>query len=77
LIADTKGAEENIWSREGGWRRLHNEKLHILYTSPNYYLGDQVREDEVGDACIIYGRNEKCIQYFGWKTRREETTWKT
>jgi hypothetical protein len=19
----------------GGWRRLHNEELHILYTSPN------------------------------------------
>jgi hypothetical protein len=20
---------------EGGWRRLHNEELHNLYTSPN------------------------------------------
>jgi hypothetical protein len=29
-----QGAEENIWTYEGGWRRLHNEELHNLYTSP-------------------------------------------
>jgi hypothetical protein len=26
---------------EGGWRRLHKEELHNLYTSPN----DQIKED--------------------------------
>jgi hypothetical protein len=24
---------------EGGWRRLHNEELHNLYTSPNIVIG--------------------------------------
>jgi hypothetical protein len=36
----TQGAEENIWSEEGsmrdevtgGWRKLHNEELHDLYS---------------------------------------------
>jgi hypothetical protein len=35
------------------WRRLRNEKLHKLYTSP-YYLGDQVK-DEMGRACSTLG----------------------
>jgi hypothetical protein len=30
---------ENIWTKReevaGGWRRLHNEELHDLYTSPH------------------------------------------
>jgi GH43 family beta-xylosidase len=33
------GAEENIWTQEaegtGGWRKLHNEELHNLYSTPN------------------------------------------
>jgi hypothetical protein len=32
-------AEENIWTKEdgltGGWRKLHNEELHNLYSSPS------------------------------------------
>jgi len=31
----------------------------------------------MGGACSTRGRGEKCIQYFGWKTWREETTRKT
>jgi hypothetical protein len=31
-----QGSEENIWLQiAGGWRSLHNEKLHNLYASPN------------------------------------------
>jgi hypothetical protein len=34
-----QGAEENTGSKREevaeGWRRLHNEQLHNLYTSPN------------------------------------------
>jgi hypothetical protein len=33
-----QGAEENIWTYEEvarGWRRLHNEELHNMKTSPN------------------------------------------
>jgi hypothetical protein len=39
----------------GGWRRLHNEELYKLYSSPS-----QVKEDEMGRACSTNGekRNE-------------------
>jgi hypothetical protein len=31
----------------------------------------------VDGACGMHGRDEKCIQYFGWKTWKEETAQKT
>jgi hypothetical protein len=31
-------------------------------------LGDQVKDVEVGGTCSTHGRDEKCIQYLGWKT---------
>jgi hypothetical protein len=30
----------------GGWRKLHNEELH-----------NQIKEDEMGEACRRHGRN--------------------
>jgi hypothetical protein len=28
---------EHMWEKvAGGWRRLHNDELHNLYTSPNF-----------------------------------------
>jgi hypothetical protein len=40
LSHSEQGAEENIWTLEGGkmaggWRTLHNEELHNLYDSPD------------------------------------------
>jgi hypothetical protein len=32
----------------GDWRKLHNEELHNLYSSPS---NDQVKEDQMGRAC--------------------------
>jgi hypothetical protein len=37
----------------GAWRKLHNEELHNLYSSPN--IIDQVKEDEMGRACSTNG----------------------
>jgi hypothetical protein len=37
----------------GGWRKLHNEELHNLYSSLN--KNDQVKEDEKGRACSTKG----------------------
>jgi len=31
----------------------------------------------MGGAHSMHGRDEKCIQYFGWKIWSEETTQKT
>jgi hypothetical protein len=33
----------------GGWRKLHNEELHILYSSfTTYYYRDQIKDDIAG-----------------------------
>jgi hypothetical protein len=43
----------------GGWRKLHNEKLPNLYSSPN--ILDQVKEDAMGRACSMNGGEAECI----------------
>jgi hypothetical protein len=57
---------------DGSWRKLYNDELHNLYSSPNI-----VKEDEVGGSCGTHGGGERCLQGFGWEARREETTGKT
>jgi hypothetical protein len=44
----------------GGWRKLHNEELHNLYTSPNIIRMDQVKEDEMCRTCMN-GGEEECM----------------
>jgi hypothetical protein len=56
----------------GGWRKLHNEKLHGLHSQ--YCSGDQSKEDEMDGVCGAHGGGEGCIQHFGWEACREETT---
>ena len=36
------------------WRKLRKEKIHALYATP-YYKGDEINEDEMGEACGMYG----------------------
>jgi hypothetical protein len=50
----------------GGWRRLHNEEIHNLYPSPNVISVIKSRRMRLA-VHIAYRRDEKCIQYFGWK----------
>jgi hypothetical protein len=59
----------------GEWRKLHNEELHNLYSSPDIIR--QVKAKEVGGVCSTHGSGEKCVQGFGGKDRRKEITWKT
>jgi hypothetical protein len=58
----------------GEWRKLHDEELHILYSSPNT-IRHQIKENVVGGTCGTHGRGEECVQSLDGKTRREETTW--
>jgi hypothetical protein len=44
----------------GGQRRLHSEELHNLYLPPTII--------RVIRGWAGHGREEKCVQYFGWKT---------
>jgi hypothetical protein len=32
-----------------------------------YYSGDQIKENEVGGAYSMYGKDKKCIEGFGGK----------
>jgi hypothetical protein len=58
------------------WRSLHNEKIHNLYASPNIIMVIE-KKNEMGGACRMHGKDDKCVQYFRWKTRKKDTTWKT
>jgi hypothetical protein len=60
----------------GEWRKLHNEELHNLYSSPDIIRQVKSRQ-KVGGACGTHGRGEKCVQGFGGKARRREATGKT
>jgi hypothetical protein len=42
----------------GGWRKLHNEALHYLYSSLRIIINYQVEGDEMGRACGINGGEE-------------------
>jgi hypothetical protein len=51
----------------GEWRRLHNEELIDLYSSPNIVRVIKF-ENEMGGACSAYGGEERCVQGFGGET---------
>jgi hypothetical protein len=58
------------------WRRLHNKKLHALYSSPNII---RVRKSRRMRWAGHVERTEKRSPYRVWLGRSEgkETTWKT
>jgi hypothetical protein len=50
----------------GGWRKLHNEGLHNLYTSPNISRMIKSRRMRwVGHVALM--GNKIFVQNFGWK----------
>jgi hypothetical protein len=67
-----------FWSKRdeviGGQRKLHNEKLHNLYSSPN--INQMIKSKRmrcvVHVACMGEERNVE-----DRKTRMKETAWKT
>jgi hypothetical protein len=50
----------------GGLRRLHNEELHNLHSSPNIIrMIKSLKIKRAGHvACSMHEGNEKCIHYF-------------
>jgi hypothetical protein len=52
----------------GEWGRLHDKKLHVLYPSPNIIDVIQIKKNEMGRVCSIYGGQKRSIQGFSGET---------
>jgi hypothetical protein len=48
----------------GGWNRLHNEEIPDLHTH-QIFLGDQMKNNEMGEASSKYAGEENYIQRSG------------
>jgi hypothetical protein len=56
----------------GDWRKLHNEELHNLYSSPNCNWNDETKKVEMGRECNTNGVEDECkLGCFGGKPRRK------
>jgi hypothetical protein len=44
----------------GEWRKLHDEVVNSLYSSP-IIVGDKIENHEMGGACSVYGGEERRI----------------
>jgi hypothetical protein len=53
----------------GDWRKLHNEELRDLYSSPSVI--------RIIKSCSTYGGEEERVYVIGGKARGKETTRKT
>ena len=51
----------------GEWRKLHNEELNNLCSSPNA-VGVITSRRMNGWACNMNGGEERCIRGFDWET---------
>jgi hypothetical protein len=61
----------------GEWRKLNNEELNNLYSSPYIVRVLKSRRMRWVGACSMYRGEERYIQGFGGATCGKETTWKT
>jgi hypothetical protein len=59
----------------GGWRKLHNEELHNLYSSPSIIR--MIKSRRMRWVGHIVQMGEKMNAYRGGKARRREATGKT
>jgi hypothetical protein len=53
------------------WRKLRNEELNDLYSSPNIFQMIENEKNDMGGTCSTYGGQERRLQCFDWKILRE------
>jgi hypothetical protein len=61
----------------GGWRNMHNEEIHDIYSSPNIIRMVKMENYEICGACSTHGIEDKLIRIAGRKTWMMEITRKT
>jgi hypothetical protein len=61
----------------GGWKKLHNEELRDLYSSPGIIKMIKSRRMRWAGNVARMGEKRNTYRLFGTKTRRKETTRKT
>jgi hypothetical protein len=59
----------------GEWRRLHNEELNDLYSSPNIVRVIKSRRMRWAGHVARMGGKERCVQDFDRETQWKATTW--
>jgi hypothetical protein len=60
---------------DGSWRKLHNDEIDSLYSSPNIIRFIKSRRMKWAGFVARMGRG-KGLQGFGWEASREKTTGK-
>jgi hypothetical protein len=60
----------------GEWRKLHNEKLHNLYSFPNIIRQGKSRRMRWAGHVARMGVERKVYKRCGGKAQGKETTWK-
>jgi hypothetical protein len=75
-IREANESFENVAKFKGSWRKLHNDELHSLYSSPNIVRVIKSRNMRLAVNVARTGRGE-VFTWFRLGVRREETTGKT
>jgi hypothetical protein len=60
----------------GEWKKLHNEELHVLYSSPSIIRIIKSRKMKGAGHVARMGGRGMLIDYW-WESQRERTTRKT
>jgi hypothetical protein len=59
------GPKKEEWAE--GWRRMSNKELRNLYATPDI-IRAIIKDEEMDETFSTHEWDEKCIQYFAWKT---------